>query len=84
MNSEYPLETEIPDHLKELHSTNCQEFDVKQQIKLWDLLIKHQGVFSASSHDLGRTSLVEHKVDLLPCTRPIKLRPYRIRTRLAK
>ena len=65
INSEYPLETEIPDHLKELYSTSCQELDDEQQIKLRDLLIKYQDMFSASSHDLGRTSLVKHKVDLL-------------------
>ena len=63
---------EVPDHLKNLYSENCQNPNPEQQTKLKQLLIASQNTFSLSSHDLGRTSLVEYKIDLVSGTRPIK------------
>ena len=45
---------------------------------LLQLLIKYQNSFSKSSHDLGRTSIIEHTFNLVPDTRPIKQPPYRL------
>ena len=42
------------------------------------MLIKYQDTFSRSSHDLGRTTLVEHHINLIPGTKPIKQPPYRL------
>ena len=69
---------EVPDHLKNLYSESCQNLNPEQQAKLKQLLIDSQNTFSRSSHDLGRTSLVEYKIDLMPGTRPIKQAPYRL------
>ena len=40
--------------------------------------MKYQNTFSKSPYDLGNTSLVECTIDLIPGTRPIKQRPYRL------
>ena len=69
---------EVPDHLKNLYSESCQNLNPEQQAKLKQLLVDSQNTFSRSSHDLGRTSLVEYKIDLVPGTRPIKQAPYRL------
>ena len=69
---------EVPDHLKYLYSESCQNLNPEQQTKLKQLLIASQNTFSRSSHDLGRTSLVEYKTDLTPGTRPIKQAHYRL------
>ena len=52
---------EVPDHLKNLYSESCQNLNSEQQTKLKQLLIDSQNIFSRSSHDLGKTSLVEYK-----------------------
>ena len=69
---------EVPDHLKNLYFESCQNLNHKQEAKLKQLLIDSQNTFSRSSHDLGRTSLVEYKIDLMPGIRPIKQDPYRL------
>ena len=60
------------------YSESCQNLNPEQQTKFKQLLTDSQNTFSQSSHDLGRTSLVEYKIDLMPGTRPIKQAPYRL------
>ena len=43
-----------------------------------NLLINYQNQFSKDSHDLGRCTLLEHHIDIVPGTRPIKQQPYRL------
>ena len=50
--------------------------DQKAAIK--QLLIDFQYTFSRSSHDLGRTHLVEYDINHQPGTKPIKQAPYRL------
>ena len=70
--------TDIPDHLTDLYSKSCQNLKSDQQKIFKQLLIDNQNTFSKSSHDLGRTDLVQHTIDLVPGTKPIKQHPYRL------
>ena len=38
----------------------------------------YQKQFSKDSHDLGRCTLLEHHINIMPGTRPIKQQPYRL------
>ena len=65
---------DVPDHIKDMYAESAQNLnsDFKQ------LLIDFQDTFSRSSHDLGRTHLVEYEINLQPGTKPIKQAPYRL------
>ena len=71
-------DTEIPDHLKALYEKSSQNLSPEEKESFKQLLIKYQDTFSSSSHDLGRTTLVEHHINLMPGTKPIKQPPYRL------
>lgn len=68
---------QLPELLKNLYDESSKELSNEQQVKLRDLLIKHNNVFSKTSQDIGNTSIVEHTIDTGDA-KPIKLRPYRI------
>ena len=67
-------ETDIPDHLQDLYSNSSEHLSEHEKSQL----IKYQNSFSKSSHDLGLTSIIEHTINLVPDTRPIKQPPYRL------
>ena len=69
---------EIPEYLEELFAKSTQNFDFNQKEEFKQLLLKCQSTFSSSSHDLGRTNLVEYEINLVPGTKPIKQAPYRL------
>ena len=71
-------ETDIPEHLQDLYSNSSEHLSEHEKSQLKQLLIKYQNSFSKSSHDLGRTSIIEHTINLVPDTRPIKQPPYRL------
>ena len=71
-------ETELPEHLQELYSKSSKLLNSAEQIRLKNLLIEHQKQFSKDSHDLGRCTLLEHHINIVPGTRPIKQHPYRL------
>ncbi|CAC5425832.1 unnamed protein product [Mytilus coruscus] len=68
---------QLPELLKNLYDESSKELLNEQQVKLQELLIKHNNVFSKTSQDIGNTSIVEHTIDTGDA-KPIKLRPYRI------
>ena len=68
----------IPDHLTELFANSSQNLTFEQQSHLKHLLFKYQNQFSKNSHDLGRTTIMEHHINVLPDTKPIKQHPYRL------
>ena len=70
--------TDIPEHLKELHSKSSQHLTQEQQARLKQILTKYQNQFSKNAHDLGRTTLIEHHINVQPGTKPIKQQPYRL------
>ena len=50
----------------------------EEQSRLENLLIDYQNQFSRDSHDIGRCTLLEHHIDIIPGTKPIKQQPYRL------
>ena len=77
-----PTETcrdkELPEQMKELYSESSKLLNSDEQSQLKNLLINYQNQFSKDSHDLGRCTLLEHHIDIVPVTRPIKQQPYRL------
>ena len=69
---------DLPEHLKELYLKSSQNLTSEQQARLKQLLVNHQNQFSKNSHDLGRTTLLEHHINIIPGTKPIKQQPYRL------
>jgi hypothetical protein len=49
----------------------------EQQCKFFNLLIKYQNVFSKNRSDLGKTDLVQHKIDTGDAV-PFKMQPRRL------
>lgn len=68
----------LPKHLEELYMKSSKKLNFEQKSCLKNLLIDHQNQFSKDSHDLGRTTLLEHHINILPGTKPIKQQPYRL------
>ena len=64
--------------MKELYSESSKLLNSEEQSQLKNLLINYQNQFSKDSHDLGRFTLLEHHIDIVPGTRPIKQQPYRL------
>ena len=69
---------DLPEHLQELYAKSTQNLDSEQQSKLKDLLIEYQNQFSKDSYDIGRTTILEHHINVKPGTKPIKQQPYRL------
>ena len=66
----------LPEHLQDLFKRSCKNLSPKQSRELKQLLIKHKTVFAKSSDDLGRTSIVKHKI-YVGDNQPIKQSPRR-------
>ena len=77
-DAEKPLQDNLAEHLEGLFQRSYEHITPDQQSHLNRLLVKYQNTFSKSPYDLGYTSLVEYTIDLIPGTRPIKQRPYRL------
>ena len=71
-------ERELPEHLKELYSKSSKLLNSEEQSRLKNLLMDYQKQFSNDSHDLGRCTLLEHNINIMPGTRPIKQQPFRL------
>ncbi len=71
-----PLEDQVPGHLKELFEKSTELLTDDEKAAFAVLLTKYQNVFSTGPGDLGRTHLVEHRINtgMAP---PIKQRPRR-------
>lgn len=50
----------------------------EQQHAIFDLITKHEELFSLSNTDLGCISTVMHEIEVLPDQKPIKSPPYRL------
>ena len=62
---------ELPEHMKELYSESSKLLNSEEQSQLKNLLINYQNQFSKDAHDLGRCTLLEQHIDIVPGTRPI-------------
>ena len=57
---------------------STQQLNSEQQSRLNNLLVEYKNQFSKDSYDIGRTALLEHHINIVPGTRPIKQQPYRL------
>ena len=71
------LSSARPKHLERLYEDSCENLDEEKRQKVKEMLVKYQTLFSESSTDIGRTSLVTHRIDTQGA-KPIKQRPRRI------
>ena len=66
-----PDEGEVPQHLTNLYNRSCQFLKEEDRKTVAQLLQRFQNVFSRSPTDIGRSTLVKHKIDT-GTARPIK------------
>lgn len=67
----------FPKHLEKLFEDSCVNLNSDQREKVQQILNENQNIFSRNSSDIGRTSLVTHKIDTQGAN-PIKQRPRRV------
>lgn len=71
--------SELPEYLVDLYKRSCTNLkDELLQNKLHEVLMKHQEAFAKSKTDLGRCSLVKHRIntkDATPVRQPLRRTP---------
>ena len=67
----------IPKHLERLYEDSCENLNEEKRQKVKEMLVKYQTLFSESSTDIGRTSLVTRRIDTQGA-KPIKQRARRV------
>jgi hypothetical protein len=67
----------VPSHLEDLFERSSRNLDEHQKEQLRLLLNEFADVFSAGSHDLGRTTMVKHKINTSDAN-PIRQPPRRL------
>ena len=77
VSSDRTANSELPPHLTDLAERSSKYLNSEQQQELLALLKEYQNSFAASSSDLGRTSLVEHRINTGDA-KPIKQPPRRL------
>ena len=76
-NRETPKEKDLPVQLRELLDRSSEYLAPYQRTAVTKLLRENQDVFSCGQHDLGRTTIVQHRIDTGQA-QPIKQTPRRI------
>ena len=69
--------TKLPTHLQELYQESIDGLTPVQQTQVCNLLCEFSDVFSQGPHDLGRTDLVQHRIDTRDAS-PIRQPPRRL------
>ena len=67
-----------PQHLTELFNKSSTMLDKDQKVKLGNLLLKYQDAFAKSSNDLGKCSILKHRIDTAeaaPVRQPMRRTP---------
>jgi hypothetical protein len=54
---------ELPEHLQDLWERSTEHLTEEQGQKVRQLLNKHQAVFAKNKNDLGRTNIVQHRIN---------------------
>ena len=67
----------LPEHLKELYRASADGLTPNQQTQVYNLLCELADVFSQGPHDLGRTDLVQHRINTRDAS-PIRQPPRRL------
>lgn len=71
-------DTGVPAHLVDLFNRSGRNLNVDQQGELKNLLVQFQDASSKDKHDLGRTGLAKHKIDVetaSPIRQPTRIPP---------
>lgn len=63
--------------LQDLYRRSAEGLNQEQKTQLSLMLKQHESVFSSNGKDIGRTSIVKHRIDTLGC-KPIKIPPRRL------
>ena len=73
------LDEKIPEHLEELYDRSCKNIEgIDLKNRLAALLIKHKDAFARNKTDLGKCSIVKHKInieDSVPIRQPLRRTP---------
>ena len=70
------LEKDVIVKISEMMPENMTE---EQRKEVQDLLVKHRGIISTGDHDIGRTDLVEYRIDTgdsQPIRQPLRPHPF--------
>ena len=67
-------EPKLPEHIEELLKRSSQHLNEEQVLQVKSLLLEFQSIFGDSKENIGRTSLIQHKIDTGEA-KPIKQRP---------
>jgi len=70
------LENEV---VEKMLSNLSDELNEEQRSKVKALLVRHRTIISTGEHDIGRTHLVEHRIDTgehRPIRLPLRRRPF--------
>ena len=57
------VETQIPTHLVDVFTRSKQNNSVRQQVALGRLLVKYGSVLSKNNNDLGKFTLIRHRIN---------------------
>ena len=67
----------LPPYMKDMFERCTKGLSSLRKTQVRKFFCKYQHVFSSSKQDIGRTSLVQHRIRIKPGAAPIKQRPYR-------
>jgi len=65
--------------LKKIMEGLPSDLTKKQRRKVWNLLVKYRTIIFTEDHDIGRTDLVEYRIDtddLRPIRQPLRRHPF--------
>jgi transposase InsO family protein/predicted aspartyl protease len=74
---EVTSEEELPEHLQSLWERSTVNLTPEQGCEVRTLLLKHQSVFAKNKNDLGRTDIVQHRINT-GNSAPIRQQPRRV------
>jgi predicted aspartyl protease len=74
---EVTSEEELPEHLQSLWERSTINLTPEQGSEVRALLLKHQSVFAKNKNDLGRTNIVQHRINT-GNSAPIRQQPRRV------
>ena len=72
------MEDDMPTHLQELFKTSSGTLEPEEKLKLKALLLKYQDAFAKSKTELGKCSVVKHRIDTAesaPVRQPLRRTP---------
>ena len=68
----------VPSHLQDLYENSVSSLNQQQKVKLADLLVKYQDAFAKTKTELGKCSVLKHRIDTAkaaPVRQPLRRTP---------